>query len=508
MIRFWLLTLLLLTTTGPALAADSSGAFDVGDRTQLFIDRVLVRTAEQISFTQHPGSKHPANPLLRADKPWEGWRISIYGSVLYDPDEKIYKMWYLGDQSASFPNFATYYATSRDGIRWEKPLLGTAVSGLAGEKHNAVLAEAQLPSVTKDAGDPDPSRRYKMVCCVHLPKPAGGPHTYVSPDGLHWTRTSTAPICRSNDVITAWFDRRTAQWVALPKLSTPVRGQVRRCFGLSVSQDFVHWTEPRYVFRPDLRDDAASLARIEAARPLLDRPDDPALMRTEFYGVGVYQHPSCVVAFPWVFTINNNGRHGNHEGVSEIQLAVSRDLDVWDRPLREPAVPLGKPGEWDSGFLVSSSEALRVGDEIRLYYAGANYTHGNPCLYRAEGTGRGTKCTTSIGLVSWKLDRFVSADGPAEGGTLASVPIVYRGSGLVLNAATTGEGRIVAKLLDLEGRCLARSHPVTGDSLRHMVKWEAAASIASWAGKPVVLSLDLQNAQLYSFTFSDPQSVE
>ncbi|HEY5313509.1 MAG TPA: hypothetical protein VIK18_13370, partial [Pirellulales bacterium] len=351
--------------------------------------------------------------------------------------------------------------------------------------------------------EPNPARRYKMVCCIHLPKPAGGPHTYVSPDGLHWTRTSTAPICRSNDVITAWFDRRTSQWVALPKLSTSVRGEVRRCFGMSTSPDFAHWSEPRYIFRPDVRDDAGSLARIEASRSLLDRPDDPALLRTEFYGVGVYQHPSCVVAFPWVFTINNSGRYGNHDGVCELQLAVSRDLEVWDRPLRQPIVPLGKPGEWDCGFLVSSSEALRVGDEIRLYYGGANYTHGNPCLYRAAGTGRGTRYTSSIGLVSWKLDRFVSADGPAEGGRLTTVPIQYRGSRLVLNASTADGGSVAVSLFDLHGQCLARSQPISGDHLRHTVQWNSAADVARWAGQPVVLSFELKKAQLFSFAFDD-----
>lgn len=501
MFKYLLLAMVLLCSS--AGAAERSGAFDVGDRTQLFIDQVLVRRAERISFTLHPGTKHPANPLLQADKPWEGWRLSIYGSVLYDADEQLFKMWYLGDETASFPNFATYYATSRDGIRWEKPLVGTAVSAIAGERHNAVLAEAHLASVTKDRSESDPARRYKMVCYIHRPKPGGGPHTYVSPDGLHWTRSSTAPICRSNDVITAWFDRRTRQWVALPKLSTAVRGEVRRCFGLSTSPDFVHWSEPRYAFRPDVRDDAGSLARIEAARPLLDRPDDPALMRTEFYGVGVYQHPSCVVGFPWVFTINNNGRYGNHEGVSEIQLAVSRDLDGWDRPLREPIVPLGKPGAWDCGFLVSSSEALRVGDEVRLYYGGANYTHGNPCLYRAENTGRGTRYTSSIGLVSWKLDRFVSADGPAEGGRLTTVPIQYHGCRLVLNASTAAGGRVSVNLFDLQGKCLARSRPITGDSLRHAVQWDTGADIARWAGQPVELRFELQDARLFSFGFGD-----
>ncbi|HWB00392.1 MAG TPA: hypothetical protein VG713_17985 [Pirellulales bacterium] len=484
-------------------SAEPSGAFDVGDRAQLFIDQVLVRSAHNVSFTLHPGAKHPANPLVRADRPWEGWRVSIYGTVLFDTQEQQFKMWYQGDTSREFPNFATYYATSRDGIVWEKPLVGTATSKVPDEPHNAVLAEAHLASVVQDLDERDPARRYKMVCYIHLAKPEGGPHTYVSPDGLHWSRTSTTPICRSNDVITAWHDRRSDQWIALPKLSTLVRGHVRRCFGLSTSDDFQSWTEPRYIFRPDLRDDAGSLARIEAVRPMLDRADDPALMRTEFYGAGVYQHESCVVAFPWIFTTNNNGRFGNHEGPCEVQLATSRDLDEWQRPFREPVVPLGPAGAWDSGFLVTSSEVVRVGDEIRLYYAGGNYTHGNPCLYRDDDPGRGTQFTSSIGLVSWQLDRFVSADAPPSGAVLETVPVVYRGERLELNAATRGAGSVTVELWALGGEPLARSQPIRGDDVRHRIVWQQPFDVAKCAGKPVRLRFVMADAQLYSFAFRD-----
>ena len=52
-------------------------------------------------------------------------------------------------------------------------------------------------------------------------------------------------------------------------------------------------------------------------------PDDPKVMRTEFYGTGFYPAESCTVAFPWVFTINNNARYGNQEGPFELQLGLA-----------------------------------------------------------------------------------------------------------------------------------------------------------------------------------------
>src|SRR5262249_2046407 len=151
---------------------------------------------------------------------------------------------------------------------------------------------------------------------------------------------------------------------------------------------------------------------------------------------------SCTVGFPWMLTINNNARYGNHEGPGELQLAVSRDLVHWDRPFRTPCVPRGKVGEWDCGFFTTASQALRVGDEVWLYSRAANYPPGTPCLSRAQGTGRLTRYTASIGLATWKLDRFVSADGPAEGGVLTTVPITFRGNRLVINAATRPGGEI------------------------------------------------------------------
>ncbi len=482
-----------------ARAGDSP--FDVGDRAQLFVDRVLVRSAEGVAFTLHPARKHPANPLVKAEQPWEGWRLEIYGNVIYDAQEKRFKMWYLGESPADFPDYAVLYATSPDGVAWTKPQIGT-IKSRRGGKHNGVANGYLLASIIKDTAETDAARRYKMIAWRQS-KPHG-PHVLTSPDGLNWTQLSEKPICRSSDVITGYYDESRKLYVAFPKLNTKVRGHVRRCFGVTTSTDSLTWTEPRLAFAPDLRDDAGSLARIEQVRPLLDRPDDPKLMRTEFYGIGAYPAESCTLAFPWVFTINNNARYGNHEGPGELQLAVSRDLTTWKRPFRVPVVPRGKVGEWDCGFFTTQSRALRVGDEVWLYYGGSNYLHGTPCLYRSENTGRKSKYTGSIGLAIWKLDRFVSADAQAEGGTLTTIPITYSGQTLELNAATKQGGSIVVELLDPAGNPLpgtTPSKPVAGDNLRHEVDFADPSIIATYRAKPVTVRFHVKNAQLFSFAF-------
>lgn len=79
----WVLGVLMVVVSPCALAASAS-PYDAGSRAQLFVDQVLVRSSEKIAFTLHPAKKHRKGPLLVADKPWEGWRVEIYGSVLYD----------------------------------------------------------------------------------------------------------------------------------------------------------------------------------------------------------------------------------------------------------------------------------------------------------------------------------------------------------------------------------------------------------------------------------------
>jgi hypothetical protein len=474
--------------------------FPVGDRSQLFVDQILVRETRTVSFTLHPARKHPANPVIKADRPWEGWRLEIYGNVIHDDEENRFKMWYLGEENQSFPNYAVYYAVSADGVHWDKPPVGT-VKTAKYDKHNVVAEHIILPSVIKDKADTDPARRYKMI---GWDQKDGQYHTWVSPDGLAWTRFSQKPISPGGDVITGYYDEQRQVYVAFPKIGHQVRSHDRRVFWLITSKDFQTWTEPKLVFTPDLRDDASSLARIEEVRSILDVPDDPNLMRTEFYGIGAYPAESCTLAFVWVFTINNNARYGNQEGPGELQLAVSRDLENWERPFRTPCVPRGKMGDWDRGFFCTQSRALRVGDEVWLYYTGSTYTHGTPCLYRAEGTGRLTEHTGAIGLAIWDLDRFVSVDAAAEGGSLITVPITFTGSRLELNARTAPGGALTVGLLDPAGNPLPgheTSDPVTGDSLRHTVAWNANKNVAALAGKPIVLQFQMKSAELFAFAF-------
>jgi hypothetical protein len=120
----------------------------------------------------------------------------------------------------------------------------------------------------------------------------------------------------------------------------------------------------------------------------------------------------------------------------------------------------------------------------------------------AEKSGR----FSAIGLAKWKLDRFVSADGPAEGGSLTTVPLRFRGNRLEVNARTRAGGQLEVEVLDAAGRGIpgaAKSDPFHGDNLRAVITWKGRAEVDRFRAAPVSLRFHLKNCQLYSFAFRD-----
>src|SRR4051812_22153494 len=77
---------------------------DVGR--QLFVDDFVIATTT-LTRTHHRPTYHAGNPVLTGG-------MVFSDGVWYDPVDKIFKMWY-------FAKGGTAYATSTDGISWEKP---------------------------------------------------------------------------------------------------------------------------------------------------------------------------------------------------------------------------------------------------------------------------------------------------------------------------------------------------------------------------------------------------
>ena len=67
----------------------------------MFLDDKLIVELYGISKLQTRPRKHPNNPIIRADKPWEMGAnpdlgsVSVAHAILYDEEEKIFKIWFV-----------------------------------------------------------------------------------------------------------------------------------------------------------------------------------------------------------------------------------------------------------------------------------------------------------------------------------------------------------------------------------------------------------------------------
>ncbi|TLN02295.1 hypothetical protein FDZ71_13145, partial [bacterium] len=189
----------------------------------LFIDDHEVESLGGLTRVVNQPIKHEQNPVIRCEHPWEMLGIQTYGTVIYDGDAGLFKAWYLTHAGPStdtvrvdgVPRPANMtllaYATSKDGIAWEKPSLDQVV--FEGSAHNNLLRIGRLnvegASILLEPGDPDPSRRYKAFYWEHgsgnLVRREDGSILWsngegdgiwasFSPDGIHWTNYPGNPV--------------------------------------------------------------------------------------------------------------------------------------------------------------------------------------------------------------------------------------------------------------------------------------------------------------------------
>ncbi|MEO6436196.1 MAG: prolyl oligopeptidase family serine peptidase, partial [Tepidisphaeraceae bacterium] len=136
-----------------APVADAAPAVEqVGDRACLFLDDRFIAEQSGLTRTWHPGRPLP-EPAIVGDA-WDQWP-HLFGSVVFDPQEKLYRMWYSSIREGMF------YAESQDGRVWQKPKLG--LHDFNGSKeNNLVKSGVSLPNVILDPNEKDPAGRFKL----------------------------------------------------------------------------------------------------------------------------------------------------------------------------------------------------------------------------------------------------------------------------------------------------------------------------------------------------------
>ena len=499
-----------LRTAVPVPARSREKPIPLGGHRQLFVDEFLIDESTGVELRLNRPRKYAGNPVLarvpKGEEAWEAGMPVAFSSVLYDPADGLFKLWYsLHAGSGGDEHAVLCFARSGDGIRWDKPRLGK-FKYRGTTENNIVVPHGGLASgVFLDHHEADPSRRFKML---HM-RDDYKIYASHSADGLAWTPYNDGkavffePPGHDSHMVAYW-DEALGLYVGIIRDRTGRISQVRprlvsdpearagwrrhwdprrnrapenhsiRRVGQILSRDFVHWYDYRVIVGPDA--------------------EDP-LNRDQFYSMEVMTYEGLRIGLITVFSYDPDYCR------AAVQLTSSRDGRTWERAgNREVFLPLSnRPGDFDWGALYALQGPFVHDDEIRIYYHGAGYDHNETLPPGVDGFPNG------IGLAKLRLDGFVSVQAGNPGGSLTTRSFTFTGDELLVNA-DADNGRLRVEVLDQRGNPVPGytredCDPLRQDALRQTVSWNGRSAVASLAGKPIRLRFHLEEASLYSFEF-------
>lgn len=493
----------ILADAGSTVLADAvefgTAVVDVQDNVQLFIDDYLIDGTD-LTRTFHEGEK--GEPIFSPDpeNAWQSGGAYLYGTVLYDEQDQLYKMWYQTNNTAGveFNDSAQVmaaYATSVDGVNWDIPVQQVQ-DAFAAAPGKTTFDTVSFVETSKDSNglnkyenftiegsniignfhilnvfldeEAEPNERFKMVTYRHSKRYYA---TLTSADGIIWNWDgSLLKPTGGSDVITVAWDEENQKYFSLLKIRTNDK-------------------RDQYTMVSD-GSDLTSFGTPVVSNSLGDLLDTMTCYRADCYGMGLQARDGVYIGMNWLFYIPGTNQM---EGVFDVQLTFSRDLtEDWQRPTRTAVIPRGEDGAIDDGLICTASMPVVMGDEVWWYTGVWDGDHGI------------SERVCYLYITKWRLDGYASLDGT---GTLTTKPMTFTGSTLELNANAEG-GKLLVELLDAEGQPIAGftrddCDPITTDDVRHTVTWNGSADVSALAGQTVILQIIAENGQVYSLQFCE-----
>ena len=443
---------------------------------QLFIDDYWIENSTNIETKLHQPQKYSNNPIIKSDVPWEE-NPYCFGTVIFDEEDSIFKFWYQSYNHVDIIKERTpiLYATSTDGINWNRPNLGI-IEYDGSTDNNIVLQnygyhDLYSPSVIKDSQESDLNKRYKMIWWDFPLGKEGyqddGMCVAFSPDGIHWTKYSGNPVLHAkktsksiSDVMSVMFDENLSKYVAYTKGWAdpwPAFRQIVR----TESDDFIHWSEPEVVI--------SHKHNIE----------DP-----QSYGMTVSQYGNSYIGL-----LLSYKKPGNE--TIDVQLAVSHDNMAWSRVANQQTfLPLGPSGSWDDGMLFCAP-MFNHNKKTLIYYGGWDNSHNSKEIRRS-----------GIGLATLRLNGFVSLNAGIDTATVIT-KFLQNAHGPLLINADASKGSLRVELEDREGKTIPGYSfddclPINKNEVVQKVRWKKNTELPG-NGNNISIKFKMTKTELYGF---------
>ena len=479
---------------------------DVGR--QLLVDDFLIEKSD-LKRTFHRPAFHKINPVIKADRPWETSGKSYFvapfqGGVLFDPKDRLFKMWCLHSTKGDYYCNSYGYATSKDGINWEKPVFtesGKADANTVSPKKgtNLVISGRRTccNSVLLDHNAKSPGERFKMFSSDYFNRTWNCVYR-TSADGVHWS----APVVERRvwgDYVLAFYNPFRRVWVYEARIHG---GAVGRCRAYMEDRDIRKLVE-RIPYQRGMKVEGDSVYWV-GADDLDPRHPDPRFknIKPQLYSLSAAPYESLMLGFFAIWTGPDN-RTVAREGIQKycrILTGFSRDGFHWDRPDRTPFIsPSWKKGTWNFGNVQPVGGCcLVVGDKLYIYFSA-----------RVEDkTGMHGNATTGLALL--RRDGFASLDAGKHTASMTTRPVRFKGKHLFVNVDCP-RGNLRVEVLDKDGKVIepfsaANCNPGAIDSTQAAITWKGAKDLSALAGEPVRFRFQLTNGSLYAFWVSPDES--
>lgn len=527
---------------------------------QFFIDdHVIARATGLDRVVHHP---QPKGVVIANDQPWESKGIApyffarradgsffcFYDAVQWvpDPEGKIVRNGKIQrDRAQQYVEVAAY-ATSADGIHWEKPSLGlmdgpTGVdwkkfypfpSPVGNSKQNNLGVPFSISDLGAYGNVADPAKRYAI---------SYEGKAYFSatvPDFVH-DRNWRSQLVPANGTFSTregalhFWDSQHSEWVAIVQNAVPHWLPGRQIARFS-SKDLKTWVseivldaDPEDPHRAEYYDEPMIMSPFYCEGVVLGLMSWMHTDRTNPDGGPVMPPPGAArQGWPWPTTPENPYPWAfARKGPNEMRLTISRDGGhTWDRRAsREAWIPHGtEEDSYDRCVLKAPAPPVRVGDEDWFYIGVWDGDHlstrsdANQTTYYRDRLPRG-----QIALYVQKHNRYVSLRAGSQRETLITKPFTVTGETLELNLdASRGRVRVgiaeykpVLTLKDttwstdphlmeqniLPGFTRSDCVPMESNSIEQPVRFKHGSSLKTLIGRRVVLFIELQDADLFSF---------
>lgn len=458
-------------------------------------------------------------------------RLACWACVLREPDGR-FRMWYqsvygrpASEMAAAgvwgrerefgfFPERHTAavpetqlsvvsYAESEDGLAWHRPDLGLVE--WRGSRHNNIvldgagagaqsdgsLTNMDTVSVIRDEADPDPQKRYKLIChweTVHvwdnrlssLERTDGymdrvwaarAKYLTTSADGFHWN----APLVRikgcagGGDYAGVTRDYRNGRYWFNDRAPVGLPGVVHRAAGLCCSSDLYTWPETvEMVLSPGAFEDYGLRYEHHGMVPFNYGDQDLALLEHSIVGAPV-------------------------TGI----LCSHRDGESWRRVNGDtPFLTIGPRGSFDDTIVAATRNGpFRVGDELLFFYNGRHYDKD--------------RRTAHIGAASLRLDGFAALTVDQAATRRRGIPaalvtreLVVTEDELMVNISghrgTARVGLLRADMKPVPGFEVENCLPVPEDCVRGVVRWRERDLISELWGQQVHVLIQMDAGSLYA----------